>query len=69
MDYITDMAEFHTAESLARLEADGFEPEFGVFLIPFDVYVRGLKPVSRVEEEPIWSAAQDCRHGLGSVGR
>jgi len=64
-NYTLQSADFHSIEPVAFLQSDRAQPEFGNFLVAFDVNVGWFNTVARVEEEPVWGASEDGRHVCG----
>lgn len=54
--------QLHAAEILAVLKPYRSKPEFGLAVFALYVHMRWLVAVPCVEEEPIWTTAQDRGH-------
>ena len=61
-DNLLDPPKFLRREASATFEADGIEPELRLAVVPFHMYMGRFIAVTREEEKPIWSNAQDCGH-------
>jgi len=43
-----------SGEFATGMQSDGREPELGAPIAPLDMHMRRLRPIARVEEEPVW---------------
>src|SRR6266404_5241780 len=50
------------SESATGIQSDGSQPELGASIVARDVHMQRLRPVARVEEEPIWPYSENRRH-------
>ena len=59
-----DTTNLGPTEATAFLKANRIEPDLGPILITLDVDVRRLLAVTREEEEPVGTGAENSRHEL-----
>jgi hypothetical protein len=57
-----NVPEFTSAETIAGIQRDRFEPELCLASVPLDMHMRRLMAVSGVEERAIWARTQNCWH-------
>lgn len=54
--------DFLTRNPTAFLQPDRIKPKLRHLVFTFDMNVGGLIPITRIEEEPIGTGPQNCRH-------
>src|SRR5881296_2910970 len=48
------------------MQSDGREPELGAPIASLDMHMHRLRPIARVEEEPVWPYSENRRHRASS---
>src|SRR5947209_4491926 len=62
LDKLLHLANLAPGEPTLAVEANRFEPELGDAVVTFDVDVRRLATISRIEEKPVGTNSQYRRH-------
>jgi hypothetical protein len=59
---VLNAIQFVPAKTTAILQSYWLQPEFRDIPVSLDVHVGRFRTITRVEEKPIWTNAQNCGH-------